>query len=80
MSDPRGKNTLSGSNGALQRPERWWDSDGVIVDAIRHVNSEMSRVRTLLPGDEYHLPPRQEKLDPGGDITPKRCLPSVLPG
>ena len=31
--------------------------DGVIVDAIRHVNSEMSRVRTLLPGDEYQLPP-----------------------
>ena len=38
--------------------------DGVIVDAIRHVNSEMSRVRTLLPGDEYQLPPRQEKLTP----------------
>lgn len=34
------------------------------MDAIRHVNSEMSRVRTLLPGDEYQLPPRQEKLTP----------------
>lgn len=37
---------------------------GVIVDAIRHVNSEMSRVRTLLPGDPYVLPPRQDKLSP----------------
>lgn len=37
---------------------------GVIVDAIRHVNAEMSRVRTVLPGDTYELPPMQDKLSP----------------
>jgi len=37
---------------------------GVIVDAIRHVNAEMSRVRTVLPGDDYQLPPMQDKLSP----------------
>lgn len=40
------------------------NQQGVIVDAIRHVNREMSRVRTLLPGDEYMLPPKQDKLAP----------------
>ena len=40
------------------------DDAGVIIDCIRHVNSEMSRVRTLLPGGTYVLPPAQEKLDP----------------
>lgn len=38
--------------------------DGTIIDAIRHVNSEMSRVRTVLPGGVYHLPPQPEKLSP----------------
>ena len=38
--------------------------DGVIIDAIRHVNSEMSRVRTVLPGGIYQLPPQPEKLTP----------------
>jgi len=37
---------------------------GMIIDAIRHVNSEMSRVRTVLPGGEYHLPPQPDKLTP----------------
>ncbi len=40
------------------------DADGVIIDAIRHVNSEMSRVRTVLPGGSYHLPPQPDKLSP----------------
>lgn len=39
-------------------------ADGVIIDAIRHVNSEMSRVRTVLPGGSYHLPPQPDKLSP----------------
>ena len=39
-------------------------ADGVIIDAIRHVNSEMSRVRTVLPGGSYRLPPQQDKLSP----------------
>jgi len=38
--------------------------DGTIIDAIRHVNSEMSRVRTVLPGGVYQLPPQPDKLTP----------------
>ncbi len=38
--------------------------DGQIIDAIRHVNSEMSRVRTVLPGGRYRLPPQPDKLVP----------------
>lgn len=38
--------------------------DGVVLDAIKHVNNDMSRVRTVLPGGEYHLPPSQDKLCP----------------
>lgn len=41
------------------------DAGGVIIDSIRHVNSEMSRVRTVLPGQKYFLPPAQDKLHPG---------------
>ncbi len=37
---------------------------GVIIDAIRHVNSEMSRVRVVQPGLKYELPPMQGKLAP----------------
>ena len=43
--------------------------DGVIIDAIRHVNSEMSRVRTVQPGGVYQLPPQQDKLAPE-NLTP----------
>ena len=39
--------------------------DGVIIDAIRHVNSEMSRVRTVQPGGVYQLPPQQGQAGPG---------------
>lgn len=38
--------------------------NGRIVDAIRHVNSDMSRVREVLPGLMYELPPAQGKLKP----------------
>ena len=38
--------------------------NGRIVDALRHVSGDMSRVRQLLPGLPYELPPRQDKLAP----------------
>lgn len=38
--------------------------NGQIIDAIRHVSGDMSRVRQLLPGLPYELPPRQDKLAP----------------
>ena len=41
------------------------NGEGIIIDAIRHVNSDMSRVRTLLPGVPWQLPPQPDKLVPG---------------
>ena len=46
---------------------------GQIVDAIRHVSADMSRVRQLLPGLPYELPPRQDKLTPG-EVTKDALL------
>ena len=37
--------------------------DGVIIDALRKVGTNSSRVRTILPGDTYILPPQQDKLN-----------------
>ena len=39
--------------------------NGRIVDAIRHVSGDMSRVRQALPGLPFTLPPEQDKLKPG---------------
>ena len=38
--------------------------DRRIVDAIRHVSGDMSRVRQALPGLPFVPPPAQDKLDP----------------
>jgi predicted ribosome quality control (RQC) complex YloA/Tae2 family protein len=38
--------------------------DGRIIDCVRRVDYEMSAQRQVLPGLFYHLPPRQDKLDP----------------
>jgi len=38
------------------------DEKGSVIDSIRHVNSEMSRVRVLLPGVPFTMPPKQDKL------------------
>ena len=40
------------------------DGEGRILDAARHVNAEMSRVRQIQPGLPYLPPPAQDKLDP----------------
>ena len=37
------------------------DEEDNILEAIRHVNREMSRVRTVLPGGVYELPPQNGK-------------------
>ncbi len=46
------------------------DGKGKILDAIRHVSGDMSRVREVLPGLPYDPPPSQDKLDPSY-ITPE---------
>ena len=38
--------------------------DGRIIDAIRHVSGDMSRVRQALPGLPFVPPPAQDKIDP----------------
>jgi predicted ribosome quality control (RQC) complex YloA/Tae2 family protein len=38
--------------------------DGRIIDCVRRVDYEMSAQRQVLPGLYYHLPPKQDKLDP----------------
>ncbi len=40
------------------------DTDGRIIDAIRHVDADMSRVREVQPGLPYAYPPAQGKCDP----------------
>ncbi|MCR5565835.1 MAG: NFACT family protein [Clostridiales bacterium] len=41
------------------------DEQDRILEATRHVNPEMSRVRQIQPGMAYLPPPAQNKLDPG---------------
>jgi predicted ribosome quality control (RQC) complex YloA/Tae2 family protein len=40
------------------------DGENKILEAARHVNQEMSRVRLIQPGLTYTPPPEQDKLDP----------------
>lgn len=37
---------------------------GKIIDTIKHVGSDQNRVRLLLPGATFVMPPKQDKLDP----------------
>lgn len=45
------------------------NSDNRIIDAIRHVDSEINRVRELLPARTYVAPPAQSKMDPSAEST-----------
>ena len=38
--------------------------EGRIIDCLRHVTDDMSRVRRMLPGAAFELPPAQDKLAP----------------
>ena len=38
-------------------------SDGQIIDALKKIGTNSSRVRTVLPNQSYQLPPAQNKLD-----------------
>lgn len=40
------------------------DSNGTIIDSIKHVSAQMSSVREVLPGRPYFIPDTQSKLDP----------------
>lgn len=43
------------------------NKDDRILDAIKHVDSDVNRVRELLPARPYVLPPAQNKLSPSDD-------------
>jgi len=38
-------------------------SDGQIIDALKKIGTNSSRVRTVLPNQSYQMPPAQDKLD-----------------
>ncbi|HPJ02188.1 MAG TPA: NFACT RNA binding domain-containing protein [Candidatus Limiplasma sp.] len=40
------------------------DENGVTIDSIHHVNADISRVRVVMPGKPFTLPPEQDKLNP----------------
>lgn len=40
------------------------NEEGMIIDSIKHVSSQMSSVREVLPGRTYFIPDTMEKLDP----------------
>lgn len=40
------------------------DENDMILDSIKHVSSNMSSVREVLPGRTYFIPQTQDKLDP----------------
>ena len=40
------------------------DSNGTIIDSIKHVSAQMSSVREVLPGRTYFIPDTQSKSDP----------------
>ena len=41
------------------------NSENKIIDAVKHVDSEISRVREVMPARPYVLPPAQDKTSPG---------------
>jgi len=48
------------------------NKDNKIIDAMRHVDSGVNRVRELLPARNYIQPPSQDKMDPGSMDTYER--------
>lgn len=54
------------------------DSDGMIIDSIKHVSAQMSSVREVLPGREYFIPDTMAKLDPL--TTDRETFVSTLKG
>lgn len=40
------------------------DSEGLIIDSIKHISHQVSSVREVLPGRRYSFPPAQDKVNP----------------
>ncbi|MCA9880473.1 MAG: NFACT family protein, partial [Thermomicrobiales bacterium] len=57
------------------------DDDGVIMDSVKRVTPEMSRVRLVLPRHTYELPPLPDRRDPRTvSITDLQAMFSAAPG
>ena len=54
------------------------DEDGRILEATRHVNPDMSRVRLVQPGMTYAPPPGQDRLNPE-ELTAEALLARLRP-
>ena len=39
-------------------------SNGNILESIKHIDDSMSRIRTVEPGETYKLPPQLDKANP----------------
>ncbi len=46
------------------------DEKGTVIDAAKRVYADMSRVRTVLPGDDYLPPPSQARTLPSPWTSP----------
>lgn len=44
-------------------------SDNKIIDSAKRIPPSISRVRQVLPGQTYYLPPEQDKINPLDDIS-----------
>ncbi len=57
------------------------DENNVTIDCIYHVNADISRVRVLMPGKPFSMPPEQDKLNPFTMTRDELCERlSALPG
>lgn len=57
------------------------DSDGIIIDALRRIDADMSRSRIILPGLRYELPSMAAKLNPiNTDFSEVRASFEKAPG
>ena len=52
-------------------------TDGTIIDSIKHISLNVSSVREVLPGRAYFIPKTSEKLDPA-TVTQKEFMDYVL--
>lgn len=53
------------------------NSENKIIDAIKHVDSDISRVREVMPARPYQLPPAQDKTSPAA-LEPSKLLEHLL--
>lgn len=56
------------------------ENQNKILDSIKRVPISISRVRQILPGNEYELPPEQDKMNPLNKINAEELLERIKSG